>query len=80
MKRFFKFSFAALFVMSMICAICGEFGLLQDIDALAAISDFLMPLAGGACLAVGPGVDVNGQTVEVGDPNAEGKEYLDEVL
>lgn len=79
MKRFFKFSFAALFVMSMICAICGEFGLLQDCETLAAISDFLMPLAGGACLAAGPGVDVNG-TVEVGDPNAEGKEYLDEVL
>lgn len=79
MKRFFKFSFAALFVMSVISAICGEFGLLQDCDALAAISDFLMPLAGGACLAAGPGVDVNGP-VEVGDPNAEGKEYLDDVL
>jgi hypothetical protein len=79
MKRFFKFSFAALFVMSVISAICGEFGLLQDCDFLAAISDFLMPLAGGACLAAGPGVDVNGP-VEVGDPNADGKEYLDDVL
>ena len=80
MKRFFKFSFAALFVIGVISAICGEFGLLQDCDFLAALPDFLTPFAGGAFMAAGPGVDVNGQTVEVGDPNAEGKEYLDEVL
>lgn len=79
MKKFFRFSFAAMFVLGLISALCGEFGLLQDCDALAAIADFLFPAAGGF-LAVGPGVDVNGQTVEVGDPNAEGKEYLDEVL
>jgi hypothetical protein len=80
MKKIFKFSFAALFVMSVISAICGELGLLEGMDTLAAISDFLFPAAGGAMLAVGPGVDVNGQTVEVGDPEGEGKEYLDEVL
>ena len=79
MKKIFRFSFAALFIVGLISAICGELGLLQDMDTLAAISDFLFPAAGGF-LAVGPGVDVNGQTVEVGDPNAEGKEYLDEVL
>ena len=80
MKRFFKFSFVALFVMGLISAICGELGLLEGMDTLAAISDFLFAGAAGSFMAVGPGVDVNGQTVEVGDPNAEGKEYLDEVL
>ena len=80
MRKVFKFSFAAMFVLGMINAIFGELGLLQDCETLAAISDFLFPMAGGAVMALGPGVDVNGQTVEVGDPNAEGKEYLDEVL
>lgn len=79
MRKFFKVSFAALFVMGMISAILGEFGLLENCDFLASISDFL-PFSGGAMLAVGPGVDVAGQTVTVGDPNAEGKEYLDDVL
>lgn len=80
MKKFFRFSFVALFAVCLISAICGEFGLFQDCETLAAISDFLFPAMGGAVMAAGPGVDVNGQTVEVGDPNAEGKEYLDEVL
>lgn len=79
MKKFFRFSFAALFVVGLVSALFGEFGLLQDCDALAAISDLLFPAAGGF-LAVGPGVDVNSQTVEVGDPEESGKEYLDEVL
>ena len=78
MRKVFKFSFAALFVMGMISAILGEFGLLENCDFLASISDFL-PFAGaGAIMAAGPGVAVDGQTVTVGD--GEGKEYLDEVL
>ena len=72
MKKIFKFSFAALFVMSVISAICGELGLLEGMDTLAAISDFLFPAAGGAMLAVGAGVDINDQTVEVGDIEGEG--------
>lgn len=80
MKRFLKVSFTALFALCILNAICAELGLLQDMGTLADIFDFLFPAAGGGILAVGPGVNVNGQTVEVEDPNAEGKEYLDEVL
>lgn len=79
MKKFFKFSAFALFALSLVSAICGEFGLLQDYETLSAISDFLLPSIGGMTWAAGPGVSVEG-TVEVGDPNASGKEYLDEVL